>query len=40
MNIFEFQIIGQAQFESVLIEIAKRLTKIDEFDGITILLDD
>lgn len=40
MNIFEFQIIGRAQFESVLIEIAKKIAKIDEFDGITIILDD
>ena len=40
MNIFEFQIIGRAQFESVLIEISKKIAKIDEFDGVTILLDD
>ena len=42
MDFFEFQIIGRPQFESILIEISKRLLKedIDEFDGVTVLLDD
>jgi len=39
MNVFEFQIVGQPQFESVLLEINKRIKlEKDIFDDVTILL--